>query len=140
MMKSDSAPALFTRTDLGLYPVNDTASERLRRIPVESIVAVQIRRPRSVEHLRKYWAMVDLVARAMDWSSKVTSDVIKTLAGYAVRVEVEGFGVVSSTESIAIESMDQIEFEAFYNRAVDAAVRITGASREDISREIALNF
>lgn len=139
-MASDNVPALFARTDAGLYPVNDVATERLRRIPKGSIVVARIRQPRSIEHLRKYWAMVDLVARAMDWSSKVASDVIKTLAGYAVRIDVEGFGIVSSTESIAIESMDQLEFEAFYNRAVDAAVRITGASREDISREIALNF
>ncbi len=102
-----------------------TDKESIRRIKPGDGVMVDLRKPRNLGHHRKYWALVGFLVSngTMGWDSELTHEVIKYGSGLATTHTLTNGTVICVGGSISFASMDQIEFEKFYERALDFAVQ-----------------
>lgn len=132
--------ARFFRKDLNcLRPVNSLADESLAKLKHGDVVALDFRKPRCLGHHRLYWALMQLVAENMDgeFSAEVVSDVVKIRAGHVTVVKTAK-GEVFLPASISFASMDQIQFNEFFDRALRVVVRdiIPGLNSDALRAEV----
>lgn len=111
--------AIFLRSQNGLIPHNEAASEALRGIAWGTKVKAQISRPRNPGHHDKYWALCSKIADAIpgDYTAENISDVLKIESGHATAVQTKG-GIIYLTRSISWAKMDQAAFAKFYDRCL----------------------
>lgn len=128
----------LTRTVSGLSASDDAAKAVLRKIKLGEVVKVDIQRPRNIKHHRQFFALLNAVwAAAGDWPSVedllielklrlgITKDVIVRESGEVVKV----------LGSISFASMNQDEFEAFYEGALQALCQMAGGIESDMLRQ-----
>jgi hypothetical protein len=105
----------FRRTMSGLVPADDEAEKALRGVKPGVVVAVEVTRPRNIQHHRLYWAMCSKIANAIEAEPENISDVLKLKTGHFVTVQTKG-GPVHLPRSISFAKMDQGEFREFFER------------------------
>lgn len=110
---------IFLRSQNGLIPHNEAASDALRGLAWGAKVKAQISRPRNPGHHDKYWALCSKIADAIpgDYTAENISDVLKIKAGHSTAVQTKG-GVIHLPKSIAWSKMDQAGFAKFYDRCL----------------------
>jgi hypothetical protein len=112
----------------------------LASIPHGDLVKAQIIRSRNLAHHRKFYALCNLIARNTDKVDDVDDLVfrLKIATGHCRRhVKADGT-VLYEPRSISFTSMDQTQFDAFYNRCLDivCAHIIPGLNKVEIEREV----
>lgn len=107
--------AFFRRTLSGLVPDDEAAQAALRGVKPGDVVAVEITRPRNLQHHRLYWAMCSKIGSAIDVEPENVSDVLKLKTGHFVTVQTKS-GPVQLPRSISFAKMDQAEFRKFFER------------------------
>ena len=127
----------------GLYPSDLQSREALRKLPENSVVRAEIKRPRHPGHHRKYWAMLGLVHEASNVSDlyptvKKLHRAIKGALGYFEEVKLPDGKIFHVVDSIAFENMDQVAFEQFYDKAVALICEqvVPNMDRADLEREV----
>lgn len=105
----------FRRTMSGLVPDDDMAQDALNGIKPGTVVAVEVTRPRNIQHHRLYWAMCSKIAQAIDVEPENISDVLKLRTGHYVTVNTKS-GPVHLPRSISFAKMDQAAFREFFER------------------------
>jgi len=136
------AELTLTRTLNGLAPADDYARETLRHWKVGTTLRAQVTKMRNAQHHRKFFALLNLVWAACDHYPTVdalltdlkfrlghTDDVLLISTGELVRVP----------RSISFGAMDQIEFEAFYERALRELCEMAGGIEADSLRATVLD-
>ncbi len=105
----------FRRTFIGLEPDDEMAQDALRGVTFGAVVAVEITRPRNLQHHRLYWALCTKIANAIDVTPENVSDVLKIATGHftTVRGKTDTYRL---PKSISFAKMDQAEFNAFFDR------------------------
>jgi hypothetical protein len=104
-----------------LRPWGEAAWNEFERIPQKpKLVTVEVRQPRNPGHLSKYWSILQKAARTdpeyteaedlHEWV-KVRLGMIKEFKDWDGRILIR-------TKSISVESMGQIHFANFYDRAL----------------------
>lgn len=137
-----------------LAPADDEARQYLDRVPAGAYLHCELTRPRNPGHHRKFFALMHV---AFDlWSGTVEprqhrgQEVLPNLERFRKDVTIlAGFGypVVNvrgelrlEARSISFASMDQVEFNEFYERVLDVLVTKvlgeTGATREDLDEAV----
>ncbi len=103
----------------GLLPLDRRAQEFISRTKDGQQVLMSGRRPRNLKHHNKFFAMLDMVAE--NCSTPVSPDelleVIKLGVGHVKRVKMP-FGIVEYAASIDFASMDQLQFDRFWDLAI----------------------
>lgn len=131
--------ALFRKELSGLRPVNSIASDKMAKLKLGDVVAIDVRKPRCLGHHRMYWALMQIVADNMegDYSAEVVSDVIKLRTGHVTVVRTKR-GEVFLPKSISFASMDQIAFNEFFDRAIKVVVAdiIPGINSDALRQEV----
>lgn len=107
--------AFFKRTLTGLTAEDEQAAKTLRGIKPGEVVAVEVTRPRNINHHRLYWAMCSKIGNAIDVEPENISDVLKLKTGHFVTVATKD-GPVHLPRSISFAKMDQGEFREFFER------------------------
>ena len=105
----------MVRTMNGLLPDDERATEALRGIKIGQTVAVEVTRPRNIQHHRLYWAMCSKIGNALDVEPENISDVLKLRTGHFVVVQTKS-GPVHLPRSISFAKMDQAQFREFFER------------------------
>ena len=105
----------MVRTINGLLPDDERATEALRGIKIGQTVAVEVTRPRNIQHHRLYWAMCTKIGNALDVAPENISDVLKLRTGHFVVVHTKT-GPVHLPRSISFAAMDQAAFREFFER------------------------
>lgn len=131
----------LTRTIHGFGAVDDAGKEILRKIKLGKMVRCEITQPRNIQHHRKFFALLNTVwAAAGDWPT--VDDLLvelKIKLGITKDVVIRESGeVVKIVGSISFAAMDQIEFEKFYESAIQALCLMTGGIESDILRQLVL--
>lgn len=104
-----------------LRPWGEAAEIDFDRIPQRpKFITIEVRQPRNPEHLAKYWVICQRVAGTdpeftdaedvHEWI-KVRLRMFKEYKDWDGRILIR-------TKSISVESMDQIKFASFYDRAL----------------------
>lgn len=131
--------ALFRKELSGLRPVNSIAADKLAKLKLGDVVAVDVRKLRCLGHHRLYWALCQVVAENMDgdYSAEVVSDVIKLRAGHVTAVRTRT-GEVFLPKSISFSAMDQLSFNEFFDRAIKVVVAdiIPGVNSDTLRAEV----
>lgn len=133
-----SAPAFFKKEIGGLRPVGEIAKEVMRKLKLGATVQVEVRRPRNLMHHKKFWALMQLVSDNLDnVPADTLCQVVKLRTGYVDVVRTKR-GEVQIPRSISFASMDQAEFEAFYDKAVAFICSdiLPGIGKDDLLAEV----
>lgn len=131
---------IMQRVEGGLRPVDEEGWQYVMRLEPGDQVMVEFRRPRSIQHHKLYWKMIATIQQHVtDLSTDDLHNLIKVGAGYGRIVESKSMGRVALPKaSIAFESMDQDEFNEFWERAIRFVLEqvVPGLKRDELEREI----
>ncbi len=133
-------------TDYGLVPMYDSDYEEKKKLKVGDTVLCDIKRPRNYEFLKKFFALVrltfDNLPEHLHYALGIYNEEdmllsLKIDLGLCSTVRY-GFREVIKEGSISFASMDESEFERFYNRCVDMILHryLRGTDRTALLEEI----
>jgi hypothetical protein len=131
----------LVRTLAGLTASDDAGKEILRKIKIGKHVRCEISQPRNIQHHRKFFALLNTVWQAAgDWVT--VEDLLielKIKLGITKDVVIRESGeVVKIVGSISFAAMDQIEFEAFYEKAIQALCVMAGGIESNALRQMVI--
>lgn len=105
-----------------LVPYGDVAGDVLETVPRNKLLIVSIHQTRNPKHFNLFWALAARVANfhpefldardAVRWAQR-------RLGMFKRFHEADG-SIWCEYESLAVESMDQLEFKSFFDRCLDA--------------------
>ncbi len=117
-----------------LLPYGAAAMRDFETITNKRPVIIKAHQPRNPKHHDRIWSIYQIVADndpALETADMV-SEWVKIKLGYVdYKMEVDG-QVFIVTRSIAFESMDQIKFKLFYDRAVKLLCERLGIDVESL--------
>jgi len=107
-----------------LTPDDEYATELLRGIKTGSVVHVDISKPRNIQFLRKYFALLGIAfenqERYTDFES-FREEVIIASGFYTKHAHLDGTES-KHAKSISFARMDDLEFNQLYQRTIDAII------------------
>ncbi len=122
-----------------LRPTDDSGIEALRKIGDGELVKVNWSRPRNIRFHRKFFAMLQIILANQEHYKSMDDllDVCKLRIGH-VRIVETAKGIERFPASISFASMDETEFSAFYDRAVDWVLQevLPGLQRQHLDTEV----
>ena len=122
-----------------LHPYNDAGTEALSKIGPNEIVKITFSRPRNLRFHCKFFAMLGIILANQE-HYKTTDELLnvcKLRTGHVEMVQTPQ-GEERWPKSISFASMDETEFSAFYDRAVDWMLSevIPGLQRQHLDAEV----
>lgn len=129
---------LLERIGRGLYPVDGVAEDEVYRLPAHEELRADLRRPtnRSLRQLRLYWAVLQLVGEGMSppLAKEPLHQWVKLKCGELVGVPDRRTGEVTEVPgSIALDGMDEADFNAFFDNAITVICEgLTGLGRDEL--------
>lgn len=129
-------------TEQGLIPMYNSDYEEKKKLRVGETVMCKISKPRNYEFHKKFFALVRLTYQNLPehlhhmlsiWSEDDMLTCIKMELGLASEIY-HGNKLYVKTGSISFASMDNTEFEKFYQRAIDVILNkyLRGTNRNDL--------
>ena len=130
------------RVTAGLVPVDAWGEETLAQIPLGRIVTVQARQSRNLDHHRKFFALLHIVQSNSEQYDTIERLLVmlKIAMGHVETIITRKGETVYVPKSINFASMDQAEFERFYDKAVEIILThiMPGMERPDLEQEVEL--
>ncbi|WP_149313497.1 hypothetical protein [Methylobacterium sp. P1-11] len=136
---SDLSARCFIKRGTSLWAADMHADDFLRGIKDGSEVLVTIRRPRSVQHHRKLFALFAVVLEQTDrWAdSTMLLEDLKLATGlFETRVSALTGMPYPVPASISFAAMSQDRFAAWYEKAIRVLSEHLGTDVETLSREV----
>ncbi len=122
-----------------LRPMDDMGIEAMQKIGDGELVKVTWTRPRNVRFHRKFFGMLQIILANQEHYKSMDDllDVCKLRIGH-VRIVKTAMGDVRFPASISFANMDETEFSAFYDRAIDWMLTevIPGLQRQRLDAEV----
>ena len=103
-----------------LRPWGEHSVNEFDRIPFGKKLSIEVRQPRYPEHLNKYWLILTRAAANLpgcEGPDELHEDIKIKLRMFKEYQSWDG-KILIRTKSISVESMDQIKFSLFYDRAI----------------------
>lgn len=135
------ATELFMRRKLGsLWPIDAEGEAAMRDLPTDADVRVTIRRARNVQFHRLFFGLLNLVAQSggpYDSADQLLT-VVKIGIGHVDGIVLPDGSMAWHPRSISFAKMDETEFRAFYDRAVDFIIKhvMPGTSESALRAEV----
>lgn len=129
----------FIACDGKLVPATDEATAWARKIKPGDIIEADVVRPRSQAFHKLFFAMLKIVSdNKDDYSVEELLDIIKLGIGHTRVIQLPGGTFYALPKSISFASLDQDQFSAFFNRAVDYVISdiLPGIDRQGLTNEI----
>lgn len=106
---------------VSLQAADQLAQEDLNALPRGPKLLCDVRKPRSLQHHRLFMAMVRKIAHATPTplNERALRAYITVQAGHVDTIPLAFGKVYQAPASIAFDKMDQIQFRAFFDRAVE---------------------
>lgn len=138
---SDEKPAIMmVRRGSFLAPFTPFDSELLERFAAGKPIRAKLTQPRSVQQLRLYRAMLNVVVANLD--QDITDDDLhewmKLKLGYTKPIRQRNGQIVEVAASVAFDKMDQKTFQEFFTAAKRLVIEhlIPGLKSEHLEREV----
>jgi len=127
-------------TEQGLIPLYESDETDKKKLKLDEVYKVTIKRSRNYEFHKKYFALIKL---AFDnYSTDMPFDTfrkwLQMKAGF-VKAYQTGKGIFYDTVSISFESMDNDTFNEVYDKVLDTVVALLKSDKELIEKEL-INF
>tara|TARA_R110000868_G_scaffold22661_3_gene92844 strand:+ start:65 stop:478 length:414 start_codon:yes stop_codon:yes gene_type:complete len=120
----------------------DSDFEQAKKIKVGEFYEFSYSKPRNYMFHKKFFALVELVYQNQEaYSNKddLRKDLTIDAGFYRVTTNLQG-NEVKKAQSISFAQMDEIEFNEFYNRFIDAVVRWLKIDKQDLIDNITQYF
>lgn len=133
------------RTLSGLAPADNESERVLKKYKIGDTVRADIIKPRNVMHHRKYWALLNMVfdnlPEHLEPHIKNVDELhyeIKLQTGHREIHNTLGGQEIWKAKSISFSSMDQNEFEDYYNSALDVVCKyiLPGVDISELTNEV----
>lgn len=117
--KKERAPLVFVKAVGKLMPVDDIAEDALSKIKYGEEVVIEIKKPKNIKLLRKFWALVTIVYNNQDRykTRENVAEALKLSTGTYHMIELPGGHIYRIPDSIA--EMEDVEFTQFFDRVCD---------------------
>ena len=129
----------------GLVPLYDSDLENKQRLKMGQVYLVKVSKPRNIKFHKKFFALLRLVFDNLPESIQKQTGInsvddlllcLKYELGYCEEVTINGSTFVK-TKSISFASMDEVEFEKFFDKCLQViTTTYLGIDEEDILEEI----
>lgn len=123
-----------------LEPTDDLARDALAKIAAGDLVAVEIKKARNVQLLRKFYALMSLVFQNQERYASLDElvDVVKVYVGHCEITVASSGEKVYRPKSISFARAEEIEFQAFYERVVKLVLErfLPHVTEEQLAREL----
>lgn len=108
-------------------PLNDESVKATLKIKEGDEIYVEYKPRRSYKFHKKYWALLNAVLYNQEHYKSVDNihEAVKYRAGYYETIIPLIGDPFIVTKSISFHTMDAIDFESFYNVAIDICVELT---------------
>lgn len=121
-----------------LQPGDADAEQALAKIADDTYVMANVRRPRNLDHHRKFFKLMRVIAENTDVHPEVLRALVLIEAGHCHVVKRKDGRIDRFPKSIDFTSVDQTEFEEIWDRSVDYIVKhiIPGMNKTELTSEI----
>lgn len=123
-----------------LVPANAPSAESLAKLAANKWLLAEIRMPRNTKHHKKYFALLQAIFQHQDEYPTMRSlqRGMKKRLGFGEWVTLKSGEREFIEDSISFASMDQTEFDQFYERAVQVILTeiLPGVDSRDLEREV----
>lgn len=123
-----------------LRPIDAMGEEALADIPQNELVRVTIKRPRNVQHHRKFFALINAIFphQTLYPTEEALLAAMKVALGFGQQVKLPDGRVIVIPRSISFAKMDQKSFAEFYDRALTLILTriLPGVNKKDLQREV----
>ena len=131
---------LLVREGNRLAPADSLSADTMLDIANGEYVTAVIRRPRNLKHLRKFWALINVVFKAQSYfaTKKAFVNEIKMATGhFESGVTRDGIPYVEIA-SISFAALDQKSFTEFYDKAVEVILTriLPNVNRFDLEAQV----
>ena len=136
---SSTAPIILRRTLRGLEPDNDLSRQALGKLRMGQAVRVEIKRPRSLPWLRRYWAMVNLISENTSYAPDEVHLLLKLRCGCAKPIHERGRREPTWVpDSIAFDKMTADQWADYWNRvtAYVCEILLPGVTEAQLEQEL----
>ena len=139
------AKGFFVKTLRSLAPADDDAEAIVRSIGMGETVSVEVKRPRNLKHHLLFFALMNLVWQNSSHDKYATVDdlvtEVKLVTGHYDRriIQFEGKPYnVLTPRSISFAAMDQVAFDAFFQRVCDwvSSDVLPGVTEAELRQEL----
>lgn len=135
---------IFCKNTLsGLIPLYDSDFEDKKKLKMNEVYSVEIKRPRNYEFLKKYFALLNLAFQNQDTFTNFENfraEVIKYSGYYTEYLTLKG-EVEYRAKSISFAKMSKSEFESLYSASLTVILTyvLQHNTKEEIEQEL-INF
>ncbi len=120
--------SIFKKSLSGFIPASSEAESLMKKIKLNELVTIDVKKPRNMLFHRKYFSMLKLFADNIDYKEPLTVDYLLDI----VKIELKMYTVGTTLkgkqypiiESVSFAKMDQIRFEKFYSKSLDVLLEI----------------
>ena len=130
----------WRKTIGGLKPADALAEEVFNGLPLNAEVMAEVTRPRNLGHHKKFFALLKLVYENQETYETMDALLIafKVALGHYYPVTLKGGQVACIPKSISFAKLDQIAFEAFWDKACNLVVTkfLPGVEREELEAQV----
>ena len=104
----------------GLVPIDDEGRDALKGFKHGEILRAEITKPRDGKRLRQFFVMLEIILNNQEYYQNITDlrAVCLCEIGHCHTIVGKDGKVYSTPKSISFANMDQLEFNALYDKAV----------------------
>jgi len=131
---------LCRRTLAGLTPLDEDGWEALQCWSINDIVKAKVTKPRNLAHHRKFFGLLGIIVHNQEFYKSTDHLLLwlKHRLGLIDMVPTHDGTSRAREQSISFSAMDDTQFCAFYDQAVDVLVTevIPGLDRQELEEEV----
>ena len=125
---------IVTKSPRGIVPATAYDAEQINGYALNTDFDLKPRAKRSLDQLRKYWALLDdygttFLGDTYPTSGKLHEALMWDL-GFVTKLATLDGREIEVRDSVAIESMEPVVFRVYFDRAMDRLAALTGVTVE----------
>ncbi len=117
------ADLYLKRTLAGFSAADESTADAMRSYKLNEVFRASVVKPRNLKNHRRWWALCNLIYQNSDQfnSADQVHDYLKILAGHCSQIVSKSTGeVFLVADSISFGSLDEVQFQDVFGRAVKA--------------------
>lgn len=134
--------ALIKNDNNVFYLAHDSDYEEAKKIKAGEVYMFEFKKPRNYQFHKKFFALIKLVFDNQEHyrnMEHLRHDLTIRAGYYDIRYDMDG-GEIQDPKSISFGSMDELEFNEFYNAVVDTIVKYFHFDKQDLIDNVAQYF
>eukprot|EP01050_Picozoa_sp_SAG11_P002845 SAG11_NODE_148_length_14747_cov_217.933517_22_plen_139_part_00 len=130
---------ILKKKGLSLSASDENSQEVLQRLP-DGFVVCDLKQPRNLKHHRLFWGLMRKVFENQERYKTLNEMVIavKVGVGHCDQYPLKNGNICYIPKSINFESMEQLEFNEFFDRSVNLIIKdiMTGTDKKALLAEV----